>query len=117
MESITSWDSLVRLEDPFDGSVGCPMFQLVGPLDQLWRASCSKGPLPDRSPEKYVLFYFGFLICHGALLSAPTVVGSGRPEDAQLFCRAHVSTRESSTSDIGWAARHDERRFALLLAS
>ncbi len=71
----------------FDANRGCPMFGLIETLDELYRVGQAKAPFPKTGTEKDDLFQMCFLVCHRALLSAATCVGSGLPEDGAAITR------------------------------
>ena len=86
---IRDWKTFVEAGQTFfDTNRGCPMFQIIETMDDLYRLAYLKAPFPkigDREEDTF--FHMCFLICHRALLSAATSTGSGRPEDGPAVTR------------------------------
>jgi hypothetical protein len=86
--SITNWKTFVESgRSFFDANLGCPMYQLIDILDDLYRLVYLKVPFPKYDTERDNFFHMCFMICHRALLSAATAIGSGQPEDAPATTR------------------------------
>src|SRR3954452_6482744 len=84
----TTWQTFVEeTRKFFDANRGCPLFRLIETVDELYRVAQSRAPFPKRDLEKDHLLRMCFLVCHRALLSAGTSIGSGLPEDGAATTR------------------------------
>lgn len=63
------------------------MFGLIASVDDLYRVAQAKAPFPKTGTERDNLLQMCFSICHRALLSAATSIGSGLPEDGAAITR------------------------------
>ena len=96
-EDITSWKTFVEAGRRFfDANQGCPMFQLIETLDELYRLAYLKAPFPTTCREEDDFFHMCFMICHRALLAAATSAGSGRPEDAHAITRRALEAAKTA---------------------
>lgn len=84
----TTWQTFLEESRKFfDANRGCPMFRLIETVDELYRVAQAKTPFPKTDTEKDNLLHMCFYICHRALLSAATSIGSGLPEDGAAITR------------------------------
>jgi len=83
-----NWNQFVEASRSFfDTNRGCPMFQLIEVVDELYRVAYTKDPFPTTGIEINDFFRMCFLICHRSLLSAAMCTGSGLPEDGAAITR------------------------------
>jgi hypothetical protein len=109
-DGITDWKTFVEAGRMFlDANWGCPMFQLIGTLDELYRLAYLTGLFPKTGErEEDDFFHMCFLICHRALLSAATSTGSGMPEDGPAITRRALEAAKTAL-----AVRVDPENFKI----
>ncbi len=89
--NVVNWKTFVEAGRTFfEANRGCPMYQLVDHLDELYRLAYLKAPFPKTGGEQDNFLHMCFLICHRALLSAATVLSSGQPEDGPAITRRAI---------------------------
>lgn len=94
---ITNWKTFVETSRSFfDANWGCPMFQLIEALEELYRLAYLKAPFPKTGREKDDFLHMCFLVCHRALLSAATSTGSGLPEDGAAITRRALEAAKAA---------------------
>lgn len=72
-ERITNWQAFVESGRTFfDANRGCPMYQLIETLDELYGLAYRNAPFPKTGREEDDFLHMCFMICHRALLSAAT---------------------------------------------
>lgn len=104
-QGITNWESFVRAgREFFDANRGCPAYGLIELVDKIYTNSYFRGGFPRTGDERDNLLHGCFLICHRALLSAATAIGSGHPEDA-----AAITRRALEAAKISLAVKADPR--------
>jgi hypothetical protein len=87
-DGVNTWADLVKSSRAFfDANRGCPMFQVLEMLDELYRVVFCKVPFPKMAVEDEYFLQRCFLICHRGLLSAATATFSGQPEDGAATTR------------------------------
>lgn len=106
-DSETTWKRFVeRSRAFFDANWGCPAFQLIEMLDEMYRTANAVVAFPGSGIERDNLFRMAFLICHRALLVAATNAGSGLPEDG-----AAATRRALEAAQICLAVKADPDNF------
>ena len=105
---ITNWKTFVEsCRTFFEANRGCPIFQLIESLDEIYVLAYRKAPFPKAGAEEADFFHMCFLICHRALLSAATSTGSGLPEDGPAITR-----RALEAAKVCLAVKADPSNFA-----
>jgi hypothetical protein len=87
-QGIRNWKSFVDAGRAFfDANRGCPLYQLIELIDEIYTTAYFAGRFPKTGAERDNLLHACFVLCHRALLSAATAIGCGNPEDAPAITR------------------------------